>query len=127
MRVVERKEFLALPKNTVYAELDKVDDSEQKYVTSTHDCIEIKGDSLGEPPSDWFYAPLAPDVDGGDTGGSYEDSLLWDEMEKGASVKGARFGARNGFFDKENYFLIFEREDIILMRDAFNKVLEATK
>lgn len=127
MKIVNRKQFLKLPANTVYAELDKVPNSKQKYVTSTHNHIEIKGDSLGEPPADWFYAPLAPDVDGGDTGGSYEDSLLWDKMEEGEEVKCERFGARNGFFDEENYFVIFNREEIQMMIDALVEVMEETK
>jgi hypothetical protein len=109
MRVVNRKNFLKLPAGTIYC----------KGVQWAFDSISIKGESL---ENDWYYLDPA--------WASAEDSieairiLEW-SLETGAPFVCESAESRDGCFDDEAVFLIFEELDLLLLRSAIGVALAA--
>lgn len=106
MRIIDRKAFLAMPEETVFA----------KYATTGNfSDLCIKGTTYlsaeGEP-IDFLYQPLA---DG--TAADAEDSGKWADLML-AAEKGEPFKldldcqSRDGFFDLDQLFVIWEPNDV---------------
>ena len=94
MRIVKRAEFLSLPRGTVYS----------RYKPQIVTGFEIKGFSFS---NDWYYRNLLGDVGGDSTTHEYED------MEAGKSLPICLdMEQRDGSFDNEERFLIFEHPDL---------------
>lgn len=115
-----------MPEGTVYGQLTVEPTNVSGVLSASHDRVEIKGESLGDPPSDWFYTTLAPDVVSEDSGEHFQK---WDDMTiKGVTATAERLLERDGFFDEENKFLIFNKGEILMMidglRDAYNLTRE---
>jgi hypothetical protein len=79
----------------------------------------VKGDTLRDADGraiDWIYLSLF-DIDG-------DHMLLDDMLENGSSVPlNVDMYGRDGCFDKDELFLVFERPDL----NAFSRVLETVK
>lgn len=98
MKIVDRKTFLSMPEGTVYAKIPKrwiIEDIHVKYESTDY--------------NDWYYMNFNW-VDASDSGEAI-DRL--DEMfESGASYPVQNSIARDGLFDEDDHFLIYEKEDI---------------
>lgn len=107
MRCVDRKTFLTLPPGVIYA----------KGVKWSFGDICVKGDSLG---NDWLYQSFTW-VDGLD-GSECLDRL--DEMiETGARYPMEDGMSRDGFFDDDAVFLVFEPADLAIIRSAIDAAM----
>lgn len=98
MKIVNRKQFLALPANTVYA----------KYVPCAFDPLQIKGESL---PNDFLAQQIADAVVPQDDAGFSE--ALVAAQRTGSSVP-MNFDQpyRDGCFDEDQLFAVFEKQDV---------------
>lgn len=111
MRVVDRKTFLTLLPGTVYC----------KGVQWAFDSISVKGDSLS---NDWFYLnPAWPDaLDSGEA-----VLLLEQSLREGISFQCETAEGRDGCFDNDAVFLIFECEDLLVLRALIDTALTIRK
>lgn len=108
MRVFNRKDFLALPAATIYA----------KGVPWAFGNLCIKGDTIGD--DDWAY--LDPAWVSADDSGEATSRL--DEMlAAGASYPMEEDYGRDGSFDGEEVFLVFERPDLEKLRTMIDAAL----
>lgn len=99
MKVVNRKEFLAMPPGTLYT----------LFKPCYTDGLAIKHDTL-DNGNDWFYTELIASSENGDLVG----------MDAGEKVPfSANWQGRDGAFDQEQKFIIYSPEDI----RAFAKTL----
>lgn len=101
MYIVDRKAFIAMPAGTVY----------QKYEPCCFGPINIKAESCGD--IDWFYEVGidCPDFEEAtDTGALFE---IFDKLEQGEHIP-TNFGVtcRDGLFDQEQLFAIWEPDDV---------------
>lgn len=113
MKIVNRKEFLALPAGVIYA----------KFEPCIFGDLAIKGDSLND---DWYHHDLI-EVDAYDSG-EWADKLFAG-MEKGISIP-LDFDtvSRDGMHDKDQLFAVFEIEDVYsLIRMLKNTVVNYPK
>jgi hypothetical protein len=96
MKIVDRKTFLSLPFNTVYA----------KYKPCVFDEICIKGDST-DFNDFWVQYLLTVEREG------EEVFDVLDRMEKGDNVRlDLKCESRDGLFDEDQMFAVFEKDDI---------------
>lgn len=107
MRVVNRMTFLTLPAGTIYC----------KGVEWAFDSLSVKGDSLA---NDWIYLdPSWPSAfDAGEACG-----LLWRSLESGSSFACEDAYGRDGCFDEDAVFLIYEKEDLLTLRKYIDAAL----
>lgn len=108
MKIVDRKTFLALPPGTIFC----------KGVPWAFDSLSIKDDSL---ENDWLYLNLAwPSAsDSGQAMGILERSL-----ETGASFACEDAIGRDGCFDDKEVFMIFEKADLVILREKIDAALQ---
>lgn len=111
MRIVNKKEFLALPAGTLYSEYDP----------QVIDGLFIKGETIfhGGIPRDYVYESLIGNVDANDSNEEFE--ILIDAEENGTSFK-LDFDCRmrDGLFDDSKLYAIYEPEDIIGLINKLN-------
>jgi hypothetical protein len=100
MRVVNRQDFLRLPAGTIYC----------KGVQWAFDGLCIKGDSLG---NDWVYLDMAG-PDASDSGEATD--ILGKSLNDKTSFRSETSYGRDGCFDDDAVFLIFESEDLDRLR-----------
>lgn len=107
MRVVNRMTFLTLPAGTIYC----------KGVEWAFDSLSIKGDSLA---NDWFYLDLSwPSAfDTGEALGHLGRSL-----ESGSSFACEDAETRDGGYDEDAVFLIYEKDDLLTLRKYIDAAL----
>lgn len=108
MRIVNRKAFLALPAGTIYC----------KGVKWAFDGICIKDDSLA---NDWFYLNMAWPA-AHDTGAAVD--YLETSLEDGISFACEDAIGRDGSFDDDAVFMIFEPADLWQLRGRIDEALE---
>lgn len=107
MRIVNRAEFLKMPAGTIYC----------KGMPWVFDGICIKDESLS---NDWYYLNPAW-VSAHDSGEAFE---RLDEMLKlGKSYPMENAIGRDGLFDTNAIFLIFERSDLEMLRGFINRAI----
>ena len=112
MRVLNRKDFLALPADTIYA----------KGQPWAFTGLRIKGDTIGI--NDWAYLDPAW-VSANDSG---EASCRLDEMlGAGASYPMEEDYGRDGCFDEDEVFLVFERTDLEKLRGMIDAALSTSE
>lgn len=112
MRVVDRKTFLELPEGTVYC----------KGEEWSFDGLTFKFETCGT--NDWWSMDPAW-VDGKDP---IECVDRLEEMKNdGASYPMQISIGRDGCFDKDAMFLVFEREDLLKLRDLIDKGISASE
>lgn len=108
MRIVDRKTFLTLPEGTVFA----------KGMPYAFGGLTFKHESTGH--NDWFE--LEPNcIEANDTG------ELFERFEKmlngGESFPMVEAVVRDGLYDDDAIFLVFERDDLARLRDMIDKAL----
>lgn len=108
MKVLNRKEFLNMPEGTIFAK------GEPWHFNQ----IAHKAETMG---ADFVYMSLA-NIDSYDSG---EWSFRLNEMlETGASYPIDNDGfMRDGLFDEDDVFLVFERDDLIKLRGRINEAI----
>lgn len=107
MRVVDRKTFLALPAGTIYC----------KGVRYLFDGTRIKGESL---TNDWFYLDMA-----WPSASSFDEATtaIYQSLRSGNSFPCQDLLERDGLFDDDAVFLIFERDDLLALRSRIDAAL----
>lgn len=123
MRIVNRQQFMELPSGTIY----------RKFTTPyAFQEIEVKFDSYTLPNgkyidpstgqcSDFVCMGLA-EVEWDETSQMFE--RLDEMMEQGASYPlDLDCAGRDGCFEPEAMFLVFERDDVIKLRDFLTELL----
>lgn len=111
MRVVDRKTFLKLPAGTIYCK-------GEPWVFGS---ICIKDDSL---ENDWIYLdPSWPSAnDPGEACGLMQASL-----DTGSSFPGEDAFGRDGCFNDDAVFLIYEPADLLALRSRVDAALAAAR
>jgi hypothetical protein len=110
MKIVDRAAFLDLPEGTVYA----------KGEPWAFGSLSIKGESVAN--RDWWY--LDPCwVEAEDSNQAF-DRL--DEMRTtGASYPMESAVSRDGLFDQDAIFMVFERDDLLKLKDMVDTAIAA--
>lgn len=112
MRIVKRDEFLKLPAGTIFAK------GQPMYFES----LSVKGDSL---PNDFIYRQLVWFESHGDTKDEYDQGRRYDAMvENGASFPINDAYGRDGCFDDDDLFLVYEEADLAVLRDLIDAALK---
>jgi hypothetical protein len=111
VRVVNRKTFLALPAGTIYC----------KGAPWAFQGLCIKGDSL--PSNDWIYLDMAwaSAKDSGEASDILENSLA-----TGSSFACEDDYGRDGCFNEDAIFLVFERADLTKLRSYIDGAMEVS-
>jgi hypothetical protein len=99
VKIVDRKTFLAMPPETVFA----------KYAPCYMEDLQIKGDSLNS--NDYFYQNIADAVDARHSD-EFAD-MLHTSAETGCSIPmNFDVQGRDGCFDEGQLFAVFEPQDV---------------
>jgi hypothetical protein len=98
MRIVGRKEFLSLPRGTVYSRFEPI-------VTEG---LEIKLDTL-DSGNDWFYLSFIGAVEIISRG---DDVDSFYKMMAGGELSIEPFSIRDGGFEEDEQFLIYSDDDV---------------
>ena len=118
MKIVNKKEFLKLPKGIVYCKTDS--DYNENNITFNFGEIYIKEDTIipdeqitGSPePKDWRYKRLNQFQNNGD--GDYFDRF--EEMVATSKSYPLEIDTcRDGMFCGNDLFLIYEKDDLVLL------------
>lgn len=115
MKIVDRKTFLAMPSDTVYA----------KYQPCVFEELSIKSDTIydGERAIDWFYQPIVDAVDAFDSREWY--AFLELSRETGASISmNFEIEDRDGEFDQDQLFAVLEKQDVKALIDRLQRALK---
>lgn len=99
MRILNRKQFLAMPAGTLFA----------KYEPCVFDALEIKGDTL--PSNDYCYQQIVGAIKC-DSSNEWLDQLE-DARNEGKSLEmDFECEGRDGCFDEHQLFAVFEGKDV---------------
>ncbi len=112
MRIINREEFLKMPVGTIYAK------GKPLYFSG----LTIRGDTV----SDVDWQTIDPAYIGGDSivdSGAAFDALQ-DMLKNGASYPMQDAWCRDGMFDDDDIFLIFERPDLIILQGFIESAIE---
>lgn len=114
MRLVKRQEFLAMPAGTFYAEAGE-------YGMSS-DGLEIKGDttSYGDFWSHDFTGIAAHSSD------EHFDRGIEMEADSKVSYPIADAEYRDGMLDHDQRFLVFEKSDLIQLREYIDQAIKVS-
>lgn len=111
MRIVNRETFLTLPEGTAYC----------KGKRWAFDGLCFKGDSRG---NDWSY--IHPEwVDANDSGEAFD--RLEEMLSQGASYPMNTAYGRDGCFDDEDIFMIFEADDLDRLAILISEARQVSK
>lgn len=113
MRILRRKEFLALPAGTIYAK------GKEWYFNG----LEIKHETTGIKGDDWWSLDPAWIEGTGDGPGGWFDTLE-KMLETGASHPMDDSISRDGYFESDALFLIFEKGDLLTLREFIDRAIE---
>lgn len=109
MKIVNRKEFLKLPENTVYS----------KFEPNIFEYIQIKGESIED--IDWFFQPITDSIE---VEGSYPAIHLDKAIKTGKSINmDFNLQERDGCFDQDQLFAVWEKEDVIQLIARLSRCL----
>lgn len=104
MKIIDRGSFLAMPAGTLFAKADTPN-------TYGFGPLTLKGETVG---SDFYEQRLVGDVEG--TGDSEEWIQAYDAMVAGESKPvDLNIEARDGLFDDDQLFAVFDRSDHIYL------------
>lgn len=109
MRVVDRDTFLTLPAGTIYC----------KGTRWIFGGLNMKHENCGK--NDWYAADPAW-VDGADSSECLD--RLEEMLAKGASYPMQDSICRDGLFNDEAVFLIYERADLLILRGWIDTALD---
>ena len=102
MRIVDRKEFLKLPENTVYS----------LFAPCVFDGLLIKASPANFMPNDWLYDDLICPVDADSSCASADVLLAADEDSSLSIQMDFNCTGRDGSFDQNQKFAVYEMDDI---------------
>lgn len=112
MKIVNREEFLKLPPFTLYRQGNRQwSFGEMQFKYDTWD-------------NDWVCQALdGPEFEAGSGGEIYE---RMEAMFNGASFPlEVDFAGRDGLFEPDAYFMIYEKDDLVLLRAEIDKAIAA--
>jgi len=109
MRIVNKKEFLALPNNTVYSKYSKTGNIEGLY---------IKTDTW---ENDWIYEDLISCIDCFDTGEFLDICTKAENDSKYEFKLDLYCGERDSLFDPNDLFMIYSNTEV---QNLINKLKE---
>lgn len=110
MKIVDRKTFIAMPANTLFS----------KYEPCFFGELEIKGESIGE--IDFYVQQIVDAVDANNT--EELDEILFDAEENKTSFKmDFSCEGRDGLFDDNQLFAVWERDDVIALIERLRAVI----
>jgi hypothetical protein len=111
MKIVNRKTFLSLPSGTVYCKYN---------LTGNFEELAVKESESGEYGNDWVCTSLYGDVEINNC-----DDFV-DKMERYEKGEEFRFSheeaGRDGFFDEDQLFAVYDQEDIKQLIDRLQKL-----
>lgn len=107
MRIYNRADFLKLPEGTLFC----------KGKPWHWDTLMVKGDSL---PNDFIYRDLCWIEDEGKD----DDPIMTGMLENGDSAAMNLAYGRDGCFDDEDIFLVFEESDLIELKGIIDDALQ---
>jgi hypothetical protein len=111
MKIVNREEFLKM-ENVVFSKYELAVVSEPEIMHGSNQS------------NDYVRSTLFGDFDWND-GGERIDTLVEMESNHKVSVKmSIEETSRDGFFDDDQLFLIYEKEDLKLVADYLNKIIK---
>lgn len=128
MRIVDRKTFLTLPAGTIFAKFDPQPKEENRHHLC-HGDVCIKGDTVAGV--DFVVQELFPWFEGADDSNQWADAMV--AMLKGAASPPLDYdcGARDGLFDQEQLFAVWDQEDhrrlIAALQRAFDQAWKTMK
>lgn len=122
MRIVDRKTFLNLPAGIVYAKWGSAGELAPKDQDLTYGEVAVKGDTVAGV--DWVEEPLLSWPEGCSNSEQWSDAMH-------AAINGTPtapmqigdHGGRDGFFDDEQLFAVFERIEVERLVRLFEKSL----
>lgn len=111
MKIVNKSEFLELPNGILYSKYESLG-----IITG----LFVKTDSLH---NDWVYIDLISNVDCQDTGEFFDimsavESKVLDKFRFDLEC-----GERDGVFDSEGMFVVYDKEDAIQLLDTIQKIV----
>lgn len=126
MRVVDRKTFLDLPAGTIFAKLD----DQSKGLTLGHGEMMIKGDTMRlmdeHSSGDFIYQDLDWSQLRANDSSELCDAML-DMIENGKShpMDYDENTARDGLYERDEKYVVWEKYDAIGLVDCLLKALQA--
>ena len=111
MRIYKRDEFMKLPPGTAFCK------GKEWYFNG----VNFKGETIG---NDWYEADPAW-VDGRNSEECFE--RLEKMLNGGASYPMKNSECRDGYFDDEDLFLVFEEGDLKILRDWIDAAISASQ
>ena len=108
MKIIRRDEFLKLPEGIIYAK------GREWYFGN----LNIKGESFDH---DWYTLDVCW-IEAFDDEEQF--SRLEDMIKNGASYPMQESACRDGMFEEDALFLIFERDDLLKLQDYIQQALE---
>lgn len=121
MRIVDRKAFLALPEGTFYAKCERFPSS-----LGFHGTLSIKYESYS---NDWRYIDVV-DIEPSEAEQYDVAEALIDAhvamQDRGASYPMCNSTSREGLFDEDQLFLIFERDDLLNLRGLVDAAISVS-
>ncbi|GLY59656.1 hypothetical protein Pcaca05_05140 [Pectobacterium carotovorum subsp. carotovorum] len=115
MKIVNRDEFLLLPANTVYSLAGWTAGAPDTSVNGFF----IKGDTVSGVD---YYEQTIPDFDWNDTNDHFDKIKA--AVDDGENLKlDVRTETRNGMFDKDQLYFVWDREDINTLIDRLKECL----
>jgi len=116
MKIFTRLEFMKLPPGTLY----------KKFTTPfAFEDLSVKFDSLPyhEDGDGDFVCMGIGDIEAGESGQMFE--RLDEMMEEGSSYPlELDYAGRDGMFEKEAMFLVFEHDDLVKLRAMIDKAIQ---
>lgn len=98
MKIVDRKTFLAMPAGTVYAKIPV------RWIVNNL-CVKFETTDY----NDWYYMSFDW-VDASDSGEAID--RLEEMWKSGTSYPVQNSVARDGLFDEDDHFLVYEQEEV---------------
>jgi hypothetical protein len=111
MKIVDRKTFLAMPAGTVYAKWGSAGELAPNESDLTHGCVAVKGDTVAGV--DWVAQELLDWPEDCSDSGQWADAMI-------AAIAGTPTaplsigdgGGRDGLFDDDQLFAVFQRVEV---------------
>ncbi len=117
MKILNKQQFLEQPEGTFYSEQD----GDSVYFPQLHIKVETlysNGKAL-----DWYYINLMV-WDHGDTSDFID---TYEKMINGESVQINDCGQRDGLYEEKGNFLIYEKNDLLILKKFIDEALENDK
>jgi hypothetical protein len=110
MRIVNRTDFLAMPAGTVFMKFPSQPDDPARLDLAYDGVIGIKGATICG--NDFGVQPLMPFFEGANNDGDWFDIMVTMIAGKSSPAVDYDFMGRDGLFDREQMFLVWEKDDL---------------